>query len=30
MIESVETAVEMRNDYEVKPGFRIRVSQAEF
>jgi len=29
-IESVETAVEMLNDTEIRPGFKIVVSQAEF
>mmetsp|Transcript_13656 Transcript_13656/g.9821 ORF Transcript_13656/g.9821 Transcript_13656/m.9821 type:complete len:101 (+) Transcript_13656:674-976(+) len=29
-IESVDTAVEMLNDTEIRPGFKIKVSQAEF
>ena len=30
MVESVEMAIEMLNDTEFRPGFKILVSQAEF
>ena len=30
MMESVDMAIEMLNDTEIKPGYKISVQQAEF